>query len=640
MFRDPAACSSWPVLAACLSAISLLGCTVTPNAKTPAVRESPWDVHSHSRPEDVRVTHVDLDLTVNFEERRLAGRATLKLSRRVASAPAILDVKALKVRSVLSGSGAGLSEASWRLERGTELLGDALVVRLGGNDDTLAIDYETTPAGTGLLWLDPLQTAGKKHPYLFSQSQAIHARTWFPCQDTPAVRMTYTATVKASPELLAVMSAERISEDPARGVYRFSMPQPIPSYLVALAVGDLAFRPLGPRSGVYTEPSLVDAAAWEFADTERMIAAVEKLYGPYRWGRFDILVLPPSFPAGGMENPRLTFVSPTLLAGDRSLVNTIAHELAHSWSGNLVTNATWSDVWLNEGFTTYLEQRIIEALFGVARLDMEGMLSVRDLKAELRSLKPADQALRVSLTADRDPDDAFTGVPYTKGALFLRHLERTFGRDAFDAFLKSYFERNAFQTVTSDGFLSELNEGLLSKNPVAAAKAKLDEWLNGPGLPADAPLFTSEALDRIDAQIAVWKAGRKATEAFETKAWTTQEWVHFVQAVGDTLPHEKLGELDETFRFTASGNAEINLVWLKLCIQSGYHIANASVRAKLQAFLTTVGRPRLIKPLYKALAKTKDGMALARGLLKIAKPGYHKVAIREIEDVLAKAPST
>ena len=286
------------------------------------------------------------------------------------------------------------------------------------------------------------------------------------------------------------MSAENPTAVNAEAVYSFAMPHPVPSYLLALAVGELEFRPLGgsPRAGVYAEPPVVEKAAAEFADTEKMIAAAEALYGPYRWGRYDLLVLPPSFPFGGMENPRLTFATPTIIAGDRSLVSLVAHELAHSWSGNLVTNATWNDFWLNEGFTTYFEMRIMEAVYGREHSEMLAALAHQDLAdavAEAGATSP-DTHLRLNL-AGRNPDEGVTSIPYDKGYFFLRLIEETVGREAWDAFLRGYFDTFAFQSMDTDGFLAYLREKLLAGRPGVEEKLQIAAWVDGPGIPANCP---------------------------------------------------------------------------------------------------------------------------------------------------------
>ncbi|HSE97663.1 MAG TPA: M1 family metallopeptidase, partial [Blastocatellia bacterium] len=428
---------------------------------------------------------------------------------------------------------------------------------------------------------------------------------------------------------LAVMSAENDSQTPRDGDYTIKMSQPIPSYLIALGVGDLAFKPLGPRTGVYAEPSVVDSAASEFADTEKMIVATEKLYGPYRWGRYDLLVLPPSFPFGGMENPRLTFATPTILAGDKSLVSLIAHELAHSWSGNLVTNATWRDFWLNEGFTTYLERRIIEEIYGREREEMEAVLGLQTLQDEINAFEDRDEILHIDLTG-RDPDEGATQVPYEKGALFLRHLEETFGRAQFDRFLRRYFDHFAFQSITTADFLNYLKKNLLDSNLQMTAKVPVDEWIFKPGIPASAPRPASDAFAKVERQADAWIKGEIAAAKLDTKSWTTHEWLHFLRRLPDSLDAARMAELDKTFRLTQTGNSEIAHQWLLIAIRNRYEAAYP----RLEEYLTTIGRRKLIKPLYDELVKTPEGKERARVIYQKARPGYHPIAVTTIDEIV------
>jgi leukotriene-A4 hydrolase len=520
--------------------------TAAAPAKPASTAAAASDPHSYSRPDEARVDHIGLDLTVDFAKKQLAGTATLRVKKQPNATALILDTHGLDIRKVTLQP--GNVAAQFKLGAEDPIKGRALEIPLHSETTEVTIDYSSSPGARALQWLEPAMTAGKKHPFLLSQSQAILARTWVPCQDSPGVRFTYDATLRVPKELLAVMSAENPQAKNAEGIYNFRMPQPVPAYLLAIAVGDLEFRPFDTRSGVYAEPSVIEAAANEFSDTPKMIGTAEELYGPYRWGRYDLLVLPPSFPYGGMENPRLTFLTPTVLAGDKSLVSLISHELAHSWSGNLVTNATWSDFWLNEGFTTYFEHRITEKLYGREYDEMLRLLGVTDLKTELATLPPKDQALYVDL-AGRDPDDA-PGTVYEKGALFLRLLEETAGRAKWDQFLRAYFDEFAFKPMTTATFTERLKAQL----PDVVQKVNIDEWIHGPGIPANAPKPQSEAFVKVEAQAKAFADGGPAA-AVNMEKWSSHEKQHFIQSLPKITP-ERMAELDARFHFSESGNSE------------------------------------------------------------------------------------
>jgi leukotriene A-4 hydrolase/aminopeptidase len=590
------------------------------------------DFHSYANPGDVRVRHLDADWEVLFDQKVFKGIAVLTVERvsQNKQAPLILDTRNLNIEKVeTSADGANYNPATFTVGSVDKILGAPLTIQLPEKVSHVRIKYSTDPGASGVQWLAPSQTAGKKDPFVFTQSEAIHARSWIPLQDTPQVRITYTARVHTPRNLLAVMSAENDPHTPRDGDYRFTMRQAIPSYLIALAVGDLKFRPLGPRTGVYAEPLVVDKAAREFSDTENMVRATEGLYGPYRWGRYDLLVLPPSFPYGGMENPRLTFATPTVLAGDKSLVSLVAHELAHSWSGNLVTNATWSDFWLNEGFTVYLERRILEAVYGRAREEMEAVLGRHDLEEELATLDARDQILHIDLKG-RDPDAGSTDIPYEKGALFLRQLEETFGRARFDRFLRSYFDHFAFQSITTEMFREYLQANLLNRYPKLAAKVPVDEWINRPGIPGNAPKPTSTAFTRVEEQAKRWLHGEISTSQIEAAKWTTHEWLHFLKSLPQELDRKKMEELDQTFHLTSSGNSEIAFQWLVMSIRNRYEPAYP----RLDEFLTSIGRRKFIKPLYEELAKTAEGKERALAIYRRARPTYHPIAVASVDEVL------
>jgi leukotriene-A4 hydrolase len=596
------------------------------------------DEHSFSNPDEVRLRRLELDLTVDFDRKELSGTATLDLLKSPGSrldAPLVLDLKGPIIDEVWADPGnERWVPVRFELSRGDEIRGQALTIPLPAGANRVRVRYRTRPDAGALQWLDPSRTAGKKHPFLFTQSQAIQARTWLPIQDTPGVRFPYAATIRVPSGLKAVMAAEHLPPEADPTVFRFAMKEPIPSYLVALAVGDLAFRPLGPRTGVFAEPSMVDKAAAEFVDTEAMVEATEKRFGPYRWGRYDLLVLPPSFPFGGMENPRLTFATPTILAGDRSLVSLVAHELAHSWSGNLVTNATWRDFWLNEGFTVYLERRIIEAIYGPDRARMESLLGFQELGRELAQLPPKDQILHIDL-AGRDPDDGMTRVPYEKGALFLSELERVFGRDRFDAFLKGYFDRHAFQSITTDIFLADLRAELFPIDPAKAAGIDLDAWVEAPGLRASYVPPASARLDAIDRASKDWVEGKVMADRIRTDEWTTQEWLRFIRALPEDLAVDRLAELDAAFGLTGRENAEIAAEWLVVTVHNRY----APADARLDAFLTSIGRRKFLMPIYGELIRTPEGVERARAIYAKARPSYHPIAVESVDRLLRPKPA-
>jgi aminopeptidase N len=590
------------------------------------------DVHSFARPGEARVTHVALDLGADFKARRLRGTATLTLQRRAGSTELTLDTRDLDVQKVTDQSGGPLT---FRLGAPDPILGQALAIVLPPNDINVVVHYQTRPEAAALQWLTPEQTAGKTRPYLFSQGQAILTRTWIPTQDSPGIRQTYSARIVVPADLRAVMSAEQLTPEGVLAgqerAFEFRLTQPVPPYLIALAVGDIQSRPVGPRTAVFSEPSVADRAAFEFADLEKMVQAAEPLLGPYRWGRYDLLVLPPSFPFGGMENPRLTFATPTILAGDRSLVALVAHELAHSWSGNLVTNATWSDFWLNEGVTSYVEHRLMEAIYGPERAQILKVLAWTELQDEITRLggpTSKDTILHIDLTG-RDPDDGATQIPYEKGAALLGVIEAAVGRERFDAYLRSYFDRYAFQPITSAAFLADVRAQLIKGDAELERKLLLDEWVYQPGLPANAVAPRSDALERVSAQAAAF-AGGSAARSLTTKGWSTQEWQHFLASLPAMLAPAQLRDLDSAFNLTASGNSEVIFAWLRIAIRHRYQPAMPA----LERFLTSQGRRKFLRPLYEDLMKQDWGKADAKRIYAKARPLYHAVAVGTLDPIL------
>jgi len=513
------------------------------------------------------------------------------------------------------------------------VFGTALYIVIDRNDKKIAISYQTDPEAAALQWLSPAQTHDSAGPFLYSQSQAILARSWVPCQDAPAVKFTYDAKIKTKPGYLALMSATNPQETNTSGVYTFEMDQPISSYLLALCSGKIVFKSLGDNCGIYAEPGMIEKCAWEFADMSKMITEAGKLYGEYMWKRYDVIVLPPSFPFGGMENPRLTFATPTVVTGDRSQVSLVAHELAHSWSGNLVTNATWNDFWLNEGFTNYFEQRIMEKVYGTAYDEMRQVLAWNDLEKTIAEMKAdglmADTKLKLDLKG-RDPDEGLSDVAYDKGRFFLCHLEKIVGKEKWDAFLKQYFKENAYGFMDTEGFIEYLNKELLDKNPEWKTNANITVWIYEEGMPADAVKPKSTELEKVDAILVKYFNGSLKPESFDTTGFTTHHWQYLIRQFGKKATLVQIKSFDKVFKFSNRGNAEISCDWFTLSIKKGY----TQNRPQTESFLTTVGRRKFLLPIYEALAKTSEGKAWARKVFLKAKGGYHSVSASSVEEIL------
>jgi aminopeptidase N len=621
--------------------LSLSGCERERQEPVTAPAAEPARDHfSFANTDQFRTRHLELDLGVDFERQVLEGTAILHLlGTDSAAGTVVLDSRGLQVaRAQLAPPGGPVVDLDVRFGASDPVRGQALEIRLPADFDpqrefSVKIDYRTGPDASAIMWLPPELTAGGEHPFMFTQSQSIHARSWVPLQDSPMVRFTYAATIRTPAGLRALMSAEndrqaQRDEHPVQGqaTYHFRMPQPIPSYLLALAVGELEFASFGEDSGVYAEPEVLPAAAWEFADTQAMLDAAEAIYGPYRWGRYDLLILPPSFPYGGMENPRLSFITPSLLAGDRSLVSLIAHELAHSWSGNLVSNRTWRDIWLNEGTTAYLEARLMEVLFGKERADEERLLTWLDLQEKLGTVPAAMQPL-APIFETGDPDEGQDGLEYAKGQMLLEHLEARFGRAVFDRYMAEYFDHFAFQAISSEQFLDYIDQRLLQVHPGVVTRAQLEEWLYEPGLPSAATAPASRSLERAAAGARAWASGELAVDKLSTDEWSPQATVYFIKALPPGLEPGQLAELDRALGLSTSRNAEIARAWFIEVAQRRHLPAYP----ELPAYLARYGRSRLVEPVYAALVANGEDAELAAELFARARAGYHPLTVAAIQ---------
>ena len=634
------------------SALGLSACSTTtgsaalaPPAVAPAPGPDAVDSHTYARPEIARVVDVALDLTANFEAKTLSGTATLDILAVPGANEIILDIRNLDIQDVRDASGQPLR---YVVGDNDAIKGQPLTVyfpAFAPNERRkITVRYSTRPDAAALQWLSPSQTAGGQKPYLFSQGQAILTRTWVPTQDSPGIRQTYSARITAPADLTVVMSADHLTpngEPAGNGMktWRFRMDNPIPPYLIAIGVGDIAFAPFDERTGVWTEPSRLRAAAHELEPTAEMVDAAEKLYGRYRWGRYDLLVLPPSFPFGGMENPKLTFATPTIIAGDRSLVSLVAHELAHSWSGNLVTNATWNDFWLNEGFTVYFENRIMESVYGHDRAMQEQVLGWDSLQDTLKSLPAPDTRLHLDLKG-RDPDDGMNDIAYEKGALFLRTVERTVGRDRFDAWLRGYFDRNAYRPMTTAMFLDDIRTHLVKGDAALESQLQLDAWVYQPGLPSNAVAPVSNAFKPVDDAAWAFFVGKGPASAVPWKDWNTQQRQRFLgwrppvgNGSGDWLTDAQLADMERTLNLANEGNSELTFAWLQIALAHRYQPSVATA----ERFLTSQGRRKFVLPLFQTLWNEGDwGRPIARRIYAEARPLYHPVTSGSVDDLVGR----
>lgn len=588
-----------------------------PHSFNPMTTSKIFDPHSTATL-DAKVTHLHWTANVNVETHVITANATFDFKAEKGAKQISFDTKDLNIEWVMVNG----RLVRYTLDEEKPFLGKALHVEIRDIDNLVSIQYTTSPNAEALLWVEK----ENELPFLFSQSQAILARTWIPCQDSPSVRFTYSADVTVPKELMALMSAENPQVKSPDGKYHFEMKQRIPSYLLALAVGDVAFKSLSENTGVYATADMLELAFNEFSDMPGMVKAAEELYGPYAWERYDVLVLPGAFPFGGMENPRLTFATPTILAGDKSLVSLIAHELAHSWSGNLVTNATWNDFWLNEGFTVYFEQRIMESLFGKAKAEMLATLARQDLNATLAELPAEDTHLKLALE-NRNPDDGMNDIAYNKGYFFLRTIEEKVGREKFDAFLKNYFQSHAFGVMTTEGFIDILTTELLTKEQ--SDEIGIDQWIYSAGLPANTAVVQSAELEKVDELRLKWEGEEISNKDLPWNNWSYQERYRFLSNVNFNLSLSKIQSLDESFHISKIGNSEVLFAWFMLSIQA----KNEAVFADLATFLEKVGRRKFVAPLYEAMENSGYHVT-ALSIYAHCRGNYHAVTQNTVDETL------
>ncbi|XP_075981670.1 leukotriene A-4 hydrolase isoform X2 [Anticarsia gemmatalis] len=565
---------------------------------------SPLDPSSYSRPELAIIKHISLSLNVDFDKHVLSGEATLNFDILADINELILDTSNLQIESIEEVGG---SKLQYKLGDNLANFGSKLTILLpkqasSGEKIKIKIKYTTGPTASALQWLDAEQTSGKQHPYMFSQCQPIHARSILPCQDTPAVKFTYDAEVTAPEHFTVLMSALR--GQVTANKTSFNQPMPLPSYLVAIAVGVLESRTLGPRSKVWSEKEEIERSAWEFAETERYLQAAEKLCGPYEWTQYDLLVLPPSFPYGGMENPCLTFVTPTLLAGDRSQADVIVHEIMHSWTGNLVTNRNFEHFWLNEGFTVFLERKVGASLINDSAeakrsRDFHSLLGLQELSEAVETFGASSPL--TNLVVDLNgihPDDAFSRVPYEKGSLFLRYIEDlTGGPEVFDDFLRSYLTKYRKKSLDTDQFKAFLLDYFKDNDKLK--KLDWDAWLYTSGMPPAIPDYDTTMTKAITALVAKLNGSVVTFSYKDVSSFTPHQLIHYLQQLIErpALPLEQLRAMGEEYKIIGNKNTEIWYRWLRLCARS----KDESKLSEIFGFLNTNGRMKYVRPLYRDL---------------------------------------
>ncbi|KAJ1936736.1 Leucyl aminopeptidase yscIV, partial [Kickxella alabastrina] len=575
------------------------------------------DPNSQSNLDEVTTSHVHLDVAIDFGGKVLRGSAALNMQALKHTQEVVLDSAHLVVKSASLVDAAGQTTAlSFDTSTKHKIYGTALRMALpepvaAGDKFRIVIEYETTSKGGAIQFLTPEQTLGKSYPYLFTQCEEIHARSMFPCQDSPSVKIAYSAEVQVPKPLTALMSAiSSGSRDVGDArVFSFEQKITIPSYLVALVVGNLAMAKVSDRCAVWSEPENLDACAWEFAEMENILQTAEDLITPYVWGRYDLLVLPPSFPFGGMENPCLTFVTPTLLAGDRSLTDVIAHEIAHSWSGNLVTAKNWEHFWLNEGWTTYFERKIVARLSGEDARQLSCVIGEADLLESVEFYgKDSPLTALVPKLDGVDPDDAYSTVPYDKGAHLLYYLELILGGpNVFEPYMRAYINEFQGKSIDTQDWKDFLLSYFASHDP---AKLELlnqvawDSWFSAPGMPPVGNKYDESpqkvCLDLADRWIkAAETADYSQFSPKDMEVFSTMQSVIFLTRLAESSPlkEDTLAALDNTYKLTGYRNCEVKFSWLSLALKSN-HMA---VIDTVTNMLSTQGRMKYTRPLYRLL---------------------------------------
>ncbi|KAK3906440.1 peptidase family M1-domain-containing protein [Staphylotrichum tortipilum] len=578
------------------------------------------DPNTQSNYDAWRTRHTMADFAVDFAAKCLRGSVVIELESQTdrASTEIILDSSFVDVADITLNA----APSKWEVKDRTGPSGSPVHIAVPdgagkGEVVKLGIQLATTDKCTALQWLSPAQTSNKKAPFMFSQCQAIHARSIFPCQDTPDVKSTYDFVIR-SPHVVVASGVPLPEATEAAGddkIYKFRQNVPIPSYLFALASGDIASAPIGRCSSVCTGPNELKASQWELEDDmDKFLDAAEKIVFPYRWGEYNVLVLPPSFPYGGMENPIFTFATPTIISGDRQNIDVIAHELAHSWSGNLVTNGSWEHFWLNEGWTVYLERRILASIHNNnAYFDFSAIIGWKHLEMSVEEFGADHEYTKLCINHKGiDPDDAFSSVPYEKGFHFIYSLDRLVGRENFDKFIPHYFAKWANKSLDSYEFKQTFLD-FFSTPEYASLQGKLAEidWegrFYTPGLPPK-PEFDTSLVDVCFQLAGKWKQKDFSPSSSDTSSWTGNQvlvFLNLVQNFEEPLTVEQSQSMGKVYGLADSKNVELKAAYYQIAMRA----KDTSAYPGIVELLGEVGRMKFVRTLFRSLTKVDRDLAV------------------------------
>jgi len=572
------------------------------------------DTNTFSNYEIIKQTKIEANFDVDFDKKAIHGKVKSYFTAIKDGEVIVLDSRALKINSIID-SDTG-EELEFIIDKQYDLDANGVPLKIykeysKGDNVIILINYDTTDEGSAVQFLDKEQTTGKQYPYMFTQCESILCRELLPIQDTPAVKITTSIGITVPKPLFALNSGiyQNKIDNGNSTTYFYEQKIPIPSYLIALAAGAIEERVISDRCKVYGEKELVDLAAEEFDGIENYIQLAEAYISPYVWGEYNLLILPSSFPFGGMENPTLTFVTPSLLAGDKSLANVVAHEISHSWSGNLVTMDSWTDFWLNEGFTMFIQRKIFEKTDDLDLAKLDAMVLYDTLSEDIQRFGESKSfsSLRPYLVG-RHADDCFSEVPYEKGYNFLFYLESIVNKesdtDLFRKILRQYFAKFAYKSINTDDFINFFTETIKTELPSDNATRVLEQidwvkWIDAPGYPPVQNNFTNKYANEAEDYVNEFYKNNFTDKFIDTfKAWHTLVKQYFLNKLKETekeLEDEQLNFLSNKLNLKEGYNAEVNFGYFMVVLLHG-KVIEEDVKNALITFLGKFGRLKYLRP--------------------------------------------